>query len=36
MPPSAAGYSITMRPESLAAYEYPTGPQWAAHSKGLS
>ena len=36
MPPSAPGYSITMRPESLAAYEYPTGPQWAAHSKGLS
>jgi L-fuconate dehydratase len=26
--PSAPGYSITMRPESLAAYEYPAGAAW--------
>jgi L-fuconate dehydratase len=30
MPPRAAGYSITMKPESLAAYEYPTGSAWRA------
>ena len=29
MPPTAPGYSITMRPESLDAYEYPHGAQWA-------
>jgi L-fuconate dehydratase len=28
MPPTAPGYSITMRPESLAAYAYPHGPAW--------
>lgn len=28
MPPTAPGYSITMKPESLAEYEYPTGPAW--------
>ncbi|HKD76371.1 MAG TPA: enolase C-terminal domain-like protein, partial [Ktedonobacterales bacterium] len=26
--PLAPGYSITMRPESLATYEYPTGAAW--------
>jgi L-fuconate dehydratase len=29
MPPRAPGYSITMRPESLDAYEFPHGAQWA-------
>ncbi len=29
LPPTAPGYSITMRPESLAEHEYPTGPAWA-------
>ena len=28
MPPTAPGYSITMRPESLARYAYPDGPAW--------
>ena len=28
--PSAPGYSITMRPESIREYEYPSGPAWAA------
>jgi L-fuconate dehydratase len=28
MPPQAPGYSITMRPESLDMYEFPTGPAW--------
>ena len=29
--PSAPGYSITMRPESIAEYEYPSGPAWGEH-----
>jgi L-fuconate dehydratase len=28
MPPSAAGYSITMKPESLKKYEFPKGEAW--------
>jgi L-fuconate dehydratase len=28
MAPSAPGYSITMKPESLAAYTFPTGGAW--------
>lgn len=28
MPPSAAGYSITMKPESLEAYSFPNGLAW--------
>ncbi len=28
MPPTAPGYSITMRPESLAKYAYPDGEAW--------
>ena len=28
MPPSAPGYSITMRPESLDEYEFPNGQAW--------
>jgi len=30
MPPTAPGYSITMRPESLARYRYPDGPAWSS------
>ena len=33
MPPTAPGYSITMKPESLAAYEYPGGPTWKEMEK---
>jgi L-fuconate dehydratase len=28
MPPAAPGFSITMRPESLREYAFPTGPAW--------
>jgi L-fuconate dehydratase len=28
--PSAPGYSITMRPESIARFEYPNGPAWSS------
>jgi L-fuconate dehydratase len=28
LPPTAPGYSITMRPESLARFAYPDGPAW--------
>jgi L-fuconate dehydratase len=28
MPPSAPGYSIEIKPESLAMYEFPRGPAW--------
>ncbi len=28
MPPTAPGYSITMKPESLAEFEFPNGPAW--------
>ena len=28
MPPTAPGYSITMKPASLAEYEFPAGPAW--------
>jgi L-fuconate dehydratase len=31
MPPVAAGYSITMKPASLDAHEYPSGSAWAAN-----
>lgn len=30
MPPSAAGYSAQMKPESLEAYEFPNGETWTA------
>ncbi|MBV9897768.1 MAG: L-fuconate dehydratase [Chloroflexi bacterium] len=30
LPPTAPGYSATMRPESLADYAFPTGPVWTA------
>jgi L-fuconate dehydratase len=29
MPPEQPGYSITMKPASLDAYEFPTGPAWS-------
>lgn len=29
MPPTIPGYSITMRPESLSEFEFPTGAAWA-------
>ena len=28
MPPTAPGYSIEMKPESLRTFEYPDGPAW--------
>ena len=28
MPPTVPGYSITMKPESLAMYEFPSGAAW--------
>jgi L-fuconate dehydratase len=28
MPPKMPGYSITIKPESLAAFEFPDGPAW--------
>jgi L-fuconate dehydratase len=31
MPPTAPGYSITMKPESIAAFTFPTGPYWREH-----
>ncbi len=31
MPPTAPGYSITMKPESLRAYAYPRGAAWLEH-----
>ncbi len=30
MPPTAPGYSITMKPESLAEFEFPSGAAWQA------
>jgi L-fuconate dehydratase len=36
MPPRAPGYSIAMRPESLDAYEFPTGTAWAAQVPALA
>jgi L-fuconate dehydratase len=34
MPPTAAGYGITMKPESLKEYRYPDGPVWQALGHG--
>jgi L-fuconate dehydratase len=28
MPPTAPGYSITMKPESLVEFEFPEGSAW--------
>jgi L-fuconate dehydratase len=33
MPPTAPGYSATMRPESLAEYQFPDGPAWSGVSR---
>src|SRR5918995_1629098 len=33
MPPSAPGYSIAMKPESLATYEFPNGSMWTHQTK---
>jgi L-fuconate dehydratase len=30
MPPTAPGYSATMKPESLDAFEFPQGSEWLA------
>nr|WP_104023592.1 L-fuconate dehydratase [Gemmatirosa kalamazoonensis] len=30
VPPTAPGYSITMKPESLRTYAYPNGPAWSS------
>jgi L-fuconate dehydratase len=29
VPPTAAGYSITMKPDSLREFSYPSGPVWS-------
>jgi L-fuconate dehydratase len=34
MPPSLPGYSIEMKPESLAEFAYPDGPVWHAIAQG--
>jgi L-fuconate dehydratase len=34
--PTAPGYSITMKAESLRAYAYPEGPAWAGRGDGMS
>jgi L-fuconate dehydratase len=36
MPPTAPGYSITMRPESLREYAYPAGAAWADVSADMA
>jgi L-fuconate dehydratase len=33
-PPTAPGFSATMRPETLAAYSYPNGPVWRSLADG--
>jgi L-fuconate dehydratase len=35
-PPLAPGYSIEMLPESLAEYEFPTGPAWTSAAAAIS
>ncbi len=35
VPPTAPGYSITMRPESLEKYTYPNGPAWAERREAV-
>ncbi|MDQ4128335.1 MAG: L-fuconate dehydratase [Actinomycetota bacterium] len=34
MPPTAPGYSIEMKPESLEAFEFPAGSVWSARARG--
>jgi L-fuconate dehydratase len=31
MPPTAPGYSIAMKPESISAYAFPAGAAWTEH-----
>jgi len=33
MPPTAPGYSITMKPESLDEYEFPAGKTWVLEAE---
>ncbi len=33
LPPTAPGYSITMKPASLAKYSFPAGPVWSARTR---
>jgi L-fuconate dehydratase len=33
MPPTAAGYGITIKPESLVEYAFPNGPVWQARQE---
>lgn len=33
MPPTAPGYSITMKPESIATFSFPNGPVWRENSR---
>lgn len=35
MPPSAPGYSITMKPDSLRRHDHPSGPVWRPAKPGL-
>jgi L-fuconate dehydratase len=34
LPPSAPGFSSTMRAETLTAYAYPNGPMWTEVARG--
>jgi L-fuconate dehydratase len=36
MPPTAPGFSITMRPESLAEYAYPEGAAWSCRDRAAN
>src|SRR5207237_6165312 len=36
VPPRAPGYSITMRPESLREFAYPSGPAWRTDRAPMS
>jgi L-fuconate dehydratase len=35
IPPTAPGYSITMKPESIVTYTYPSGPAWQEQGEGV-
>ena len=35
MPPTAPGYSITMKAKSLAEYRFPNGPVWQARMRRM-
>ena len=36
MPPTAPGYSITMKPKSVAKYAFPDGPVWRERNAGVN